>query len=163
VICKPVEGSDLSGPVISWHSPGKVPTAACCANCEMKIAMKTNSVLQVVCTLSLAALLTSSVLAQPRSPARNESVRIYDSRNRTVITNADSRTQVLTYTRGGRRVIEVRQIQPSTQRFEFNPGYRASESVMRNERPTTTTPETDLQMDPATGNVGPITLFSIPF
>jgi hypothetical protein len=34
---------------------------------------------------------------------------------------------------------------------------------MRNERPTTPTPETDLRMDPATGNVGPITLFSIPF
>jgi hypothetical protein len=61
-------------------------------------------------------------------------------------------------------VIELRPIQqPSTQRFEFNPGYRATESVMRNERPTTPTPETDLQVDPATGNLGPITLFSIPF
>jgi len=126
--------------------------------------MKTNSVLQVVCTLSLAVLSTSSVLAQPRRSARNESARIYESPNRTVISNADSRTQFLTYTRSGRRVIEVRQPQqPSTQGFEFNPGYRASESVMRNERPATPTPETDLQTDPATGNVGPITLFSIPF
>ena len=149
--------------MVSLHGPGQVPTAAGRANCELKLAMKTNSVLQVVCTLSLAALLTSSVLAQSRSSARDESVRIYESRNRTVITNADSRTQTLTYTQGGRRVIEPRQIQPSTQRFEFYPGYRASGSVMRNERPTTPTPETDLQVDPATGNVGPITLFSIPF
>ena len=128
--------------------------------------MKTNSILQGISMLSLAALLTSSVLAQPRSAnssARNESVRIYDSRNRTVISNADSRTQVLTYTRGGRRMTELRIQQPSTQRFEFNPGYRASESAMRNERRTTPVPETDLQVDEATGNVGPITLFSIPF
>jgi hypothetical protein len=59
-------------------------------------------------------------------------------------------------------VTELRIQQPSTQRFEFNPGYRASESVMRNERPTTPIPETDLQVDEATGNVGPITLFSFP-
>lgn len=34
---------------------------------------------------------------------------------------------------------------------------------MRGVPPTTPMPETDLRVDEATGNVGPITLFSIPF
>lgn len=128
--------------------------------------MKTNSILQVVSALSLAALLTSNALAQPRSArssARNESARIYDSPNGTVITNAVSRTQFLTYTQGGRRVTEIREIEPFPQRFEFNPGYRARDSIMRGVPPTTPMPETDLHVDQTTGNVGPITLFSIPF
>jgi hypothetical protein len=34
---------------------------------------------------------------------------------------------------------------------------------MRHVRPTAPTPEIDLHVDEPTGNVGPITLFSIPF
>lgn len=124
--------------------------------------MNTNSILQAVSALSLAALLTSNALAQ--RPSARSSARIYESGNQTVITNADSSTQLLTYTQGGRRVTELRRIeQPSTQRFEFNPGSRARDSIMQGVRPAIPMPETDLQVDEATGNVGPITLFSIPF
>lgn len=125
--------------------------------------MKTNSILQIVsAVVSLAALLTSNAFAQPPA-ARTRAARIYDSGNRTVITNADSRTQVLTYTQGGRRVTELRQIEPSTQRFEFNPGSRARDSIMRGVHLPTPMPDSDVQVDERTGNAGPIVLFSIPF
>jgi len=127
--------------------------------------MKMNSVAKVAFTSSLAAcLLPVSSMAQPpsaNSAGRNESVHIYSSRSRTVISNAEPGTGVLTYTRGGRQVIENRQSPP--RRVEFNPGYRASPSAVQNEFPAAQTPGPDQQVDPVTGNVGPVTLLSIPF
>ena len=128
--------------------------------------MKTNSLAKVVVTFSLATyLLVASSLAQPRSgnssASRGETVHIYSSGNRAVISNVDPRIRASTYTRTGRQVIETRQSPPRG--VEFNPGYRASQSATRNEFPTAQTPDPDQQVDPLTGNVVPVTLLSIPF
>ena len=128
--------------------------------------MKTNSLAKVVVTFSLATyLLVASSLAQPRSgnssASRGETVHIYSSGNRAVISNVDPRIRASNYTREGRPVIETRQSPPRG--VEFNPGYRASQSATRNEFPTAQTPDPDQQVDPLTGNVVPVTLLSIPF
>jgi hypothetical protein len=130
--------------------------------------MKTNSLLHSISTLSLAALLTSNVLAGPGpvgSSAKTEPERIYDLATRNFIANPayHEPAPMRQVTRPAGRAAEPRRVYNiGTRNFEPNPSYHDSAPMKRAAFSTKPETEPDRIFDAETGNFEPNPFFAYP-